>query len=820
MFRFLYCKLKLIVILVALFSLAGCNPMVGPEQDVQTNYSLLISGITLGQTFVADYDGLSGVNVFLAPGTPGDGKIVLHLRQDVSSQKDLAVGRLPVQSITSPAYYRFEFSPQPGTRHQYLYAFMEIQGEGSVQVGITSGTAYLDGSLYANHLPFDAQTTFSLSYQPQTVWSDVFSQVVKWIGLLVVGVFLFILPGWAILSLMWSGWKDKDWAERSALAAGMSLALYPLLFLWTDLVGLHLGALYAWIPASAALVILGWKHRHSIQRLPINVRQINIKDYHSLARQVLPDIVLVIILCLVFLVRFWSVRNLDVPMWGDSYQHTLITQLMLDHGGLFDSWKPYAELDTLTYHFGFHAAAAVLGWVTQLSAPKSVLWTGQILNGLAVLALYPLAVRIGGNRRAGIGAVLVTGLLISNPMSYVNWGRYTQLAGQTVLLLVVYLLWEALITRDHDWKLTALTWIALSGLALTHYRVLIFALLFIPAYYLLEVRKGNLVVSTMRVFFIGLGSFILFLPWFFHVYGGKLLTILRSQMTTLPQSSLPGLVDEYNSIGSLFRYLPPWVWISLPLVVAWGLWQRKKGVTLVSAWWLLLLLAANPAWFNLPGTGTLSNFAVFIAAYIPAGVLVGAALGWGLDAFNDCQPGNRKWIPLIACFMLICFGLWGAHQRLGDVDIDQYSLVTRPDLRAAVWLKDNTGADARFVVNNFFSFMGTLVVGSDGGWWLPLLAERQTNLPPTSYGIEEGESSNYYDMTNELAAEIDSRGITDPQVIAGLVANGFTHVYIGQRQGQVNYYGPMMLDPAVLQANDHFRVIYQQDRVWIFQIVP
>jgi len=40
---------------------------------------------------------------------------------------------------------------------------------------------------------------------------------------------------------LWSGWETYPWGVKLGLSIGLSLALYPLLLLWTDLVGLHLG---------------------------------------------------------------------------------------------------------------------------------------------------------------------------------------------------------------------------------------------------------------------------------------------------------------------------------------------------------------------------------------------------------------------------------------------------------------------------------------------------------------------------------------------------------------------------------------------------
>ena len=98
------------------------------------------------------------------------------------------------------------------------------------------------------------------------------------------------------------------------------------------------------------------------------------------ATLLLADLTLLGILVLIAGTRFWAVRRLAAPMWGDAYQHTMIAQLLVDHGGLFNSWAPYASLQSFTYHFGFHSAVAVFHWVTSLSLPQATLWTGQILT--------------------------------------------------------------------------------------------------------------------------------------------------------------------------------------------------------------------------------------------------------------------------------------------------------------------------------------------------------------------------------------------------------------------------------------------------------
>jgi hypothetical protein len=121
-------------------------------------------------------------------------------------------------------------------------------------------------------------------------------------------------------------------------------------------------------------------------------------------------------------------------------------------------------------------------------------------------------------------------------------------------------------------------------------------------------------------------------------------------------------------------------------------------------------------------------------------------------------------------------------------------------------------------VNTFFAYGDSVIVGSDGGWWLPLLAARQTNLPPINYGSEQGIRADYREWINALPRAFQENGIGDTSVLTEMKTRGITYVYIGQRQGRVNYAGPHVLKPAELLADARFRLVYQQDRVWVLEV--
>ena len=510
----------------------------------------------------------------------------------------------------------------------------------------------------------------------------------------------------------------------------------------------------------------------------------------------------------------------------------------------------------LTYHYGFHSLAAVFGWSAAMQAPQAVIWFGQILNGLAVLAVYPLATRISHSRWTGVIATLVGGLLVSMPMFYVNWGRYTQLAGQAIrieqsgtsragpqqrpshgingqaiLPAAVCLVWAALQGLGKERRVILLAGLTMGGLALTHYRVLILAILFVlPA--LLLVQKVSWRKQIIKILQVGVIGGLLFLPWFIHIYGGQILATFGKEISTSAGAN-SAAIEQYNSAGALTDYLPAVVWLVnrtmgealafhispaaalAAFAIAYALWRRERPALIASAWFMLVIVATNPAWLRLPGTGVISNFAILIAAYIPASMFIGAAGGWLIEAAPFQR--NRVFIGLLAVGM-VALGGWGGVQRLKDAQFDGYTLATRPDLRASAWIQANLPVEARFLVNSFPSYNGTIIAGSDGGWWLQFLSGRKTTLPPLLYVSEPPPDAQYIPSVNNLTGVIYNMGITAGETQTELAQRGIHFIYIGQKQGSAGYSGPYPIEPRVLAASSLFNVIYHQDRVWIFEI--
>jgi hypothetical protein len=704
--------------------LAGCSPVTRAEQAAISQSSLLPPRESLGQTLVANYDGLAGIEVYIDPkeASGGESALSLHLRASPAAQTDLASSVLPISEVDSPGYYRFSFAPIAPSSQGSFYFFVENNAGAALDLATAPGTAYLDGSLYANHQPQDAQLAFQLVYDAPRMAFGLLKEAAGWGWSLLLFAFLFGLPGWALLAAAWPGFGEHNWIERIALSSGVGLAIFPVMVLWTNLVGLHLGPLYAWIPPLAALGFLawqglfrqstpaqaagGWKRRLQLQRWPVLASKEH--DRAPFSMDVFwPDLSFIVLAGLIFAVRFWAVRSLPGGLWGDSYQHTLIVQLMLEHGGLFERWAPYADLTTFTYHFGFHTWAAVFQWLSGLPVASAVLHIGQILNGMSVIMLYPLALFLVRQRWAGVFAILVAGLLMPVPMDYTNWGRYTQLAGQVVLPAAVLLLFAlpgAAPSRPEagpaqrpapGWRLglllvTGLVW---SALAFTHYRVLILAVLMVPGYLLLVVPRVRWLAAAGQMLAAAVVAAGLFLPWFIRTMGGKMVAWLSVLVNKQPTA---GFSSEVSRVGSLPDYAAPVLWILLVLALAWAAWQRRTAFLVFGLWGVLAVIAANPGLILLPGNDIISNFTILIASYLLIGPLVGAFLGEGLAWLINCAGSWARALRLppvphlawgslasvLATAAILMLALLGTIDRSREVQPHLYALLTRPDVRA------------------------------------------------------------------------------------------------------------------------------------------
>jgi hypothetical protein len=480
---------------------------------------------------------------------------------------------------------------------------------------------------------------------------------------------------------------------------------------------------------------------------------------------------------------------------------------------------PYAPLSTFTYHFGFHGMAAWLHWLSGISVAQSVVVTGQIMSALAAPLAYVFTLRLFGTQRAALGAAFAVGLLSMFPAYYVNWGRYTQLAGQMVLpaaCIAWMLLLDRAVTLDVRpqalWRPLALAVIATAGTALNHYRIGAFAALFVIVYagYVLITR-----VRSPRAFLrliscgalAGGGAVLLTLPWLLRIREGALLRLAGYYLSTSTDIS-----NGYSAPDMARALANGMGWLALIGLLA-LLGARRWQALVLIGWAGLAWLAANPHLLGLNGSGILSNFAVIVAAYLVLAPLAGAGIA---AVFNTGERVVRAWpagaaaLPIALGAVLLAGGVY-VQARMVD---PTYSLYTHADDQAAGWIRSETPPNAKFFVNSFPAFGATVYAGSDGGWWLTLTAGRETNLEPMALGFEAADTTGYYQTVLDRNRAVLQHPIDSPAAAAALRAAGYSYLYDGPAANPPGEY----LDPARLNASPLYEQVYSQDGVTIWKV--
>jgi hypothetical protein len=619
-------------------------------------------------------------------------------------------------------------------------------------------------------------------------------------------------PGLALVFWLMA---DQDFTvfDRTVLGLGVSLAFYPIFLLLFHIAGLPVNA-----PVIGALVAVSWlgllwQLLPHLRKLSSTVRQpLALK----LEATTLAWLFLAIVLALSAYVRVAVVKDLKIPMWADSYHHTMISQLMIDNNGLFSSWLPYAPLKTFTYHFGFHSLVAGYHWLTGVAMPRSVIITGQMINVVVVLGCYLLAKYLTGKEWAGNVAALFVGLISPMPAYYFNWGRYTQLTGLAVLpiamVLLVYLLNQKTVNRG----VIFLTGFTIAGLGLSHYAVFVFFLLFggiFSLYKFIETRanKPRWRELVLKLGLVGVIGGVLSGPWLGNLLQGRSFFIAAK---IIERGANNTDIQAHNIIGSPTFFLGAHWYVLTLLAFGWAIWRREKWVILTAIWAVSLLLLANPYYVRLPGTGIINNFAVFISLFLPISVLLGNLAADGITGMQRWYP----WTVGVAVVLLLVLGVRGATFRLAALQPNR-QLVTEQDLQAMEWISQNTTKDAKFLVNDFLAYGNSTMVGSDAGWWLPLLANRQTNLPPLNYIKESAITSDYFDELRRFQQQTTMDRLLTEQGWQTLKEAGITHIYIGQQtEGPVWYTEEEPLDAQQLKASPYYQLTYHHDKVSILAV--
>ena len=784
----------------------ACNPIITNDQISKDNYKTLTSKYTIGQTFTARYDGLNIIQIFIkSVENTSDGKIFLRLFDNPTSSKVIAESSINIIDISKPGFYTFEFEPQDNSHNHYYYLELSTNCKCIINLSAGSYFSYINGGFYQNRVAKEMQSTFKLGYSTIYYYIGILKEFFIWFSVIILILFIFSLPGIAIIKIFFPNLEHLSWFQSFTISLGIGLSIYPILFLWSYFFRFNIGMWFAILPSFIGIIIILWRS-HFKFHIKINKPNFDFISFFLIAT-------------LISLTRYWQIRNLEAPMWGDSVQHTVMTQLILDHGGLFQSWLPYAPYKSLTVQFGFSLFSALYAWLLKINVLKAVLWMGQILNLIAILSLYPLALKISnGNHWAGLFTMILAGLSSPMPAYYVNWGRYAQLTGQAILPISILLTWFILESPPKKLSLfisqILISALVLAGMTLSYYRMPFFYASFIAAwgifefltiYSRIEFLKKKIPILLGIIFF----SIFFISPWLQNLRGGALSISLESGIVN--GSNWERIINDYKVWIEIEKYISIYLIIFTIISIIINIFKKNKNPLIIILWGMFLFSLPLLAFFHIPGLNFIQTFSVIISAYIPISLLS----GWSI--YPILELISNRWKLLLQIIILI-LAIPLAIKNRSISNPNTYALMTKPDINAMNWINRNTSPDAFFLVEGFRIYNGTSIVGSDAGWWIPLMTHRQNNIPPQYALFNEKPITPYQNQAFiNLIANLESHPVNTIDAKVILCDYPITHVYIGQRRGSVGDGAQALFQPLDLLSTPWFHQVYHRDGVYIFR---
>jgi hypothetical protein len=816
-----YCqkyRYELIVLLFLSFLFSGCASLPDPE-TAQVNYSNPIVSLgkepgqasSVAQEILPRHNRMNSIMLWLSgPVQAASQEAPTFTFQLFSEQspgdKPLyqASFRLIHPDFNGP--FRITFPPQTDSAGKKFFIRLSPVN-GTLLVWGKPGEAYVGGRTLIDNRWEQGDIAFSITYQYHVfVLKEDLERLFSTIWVAFPAVILLLMPGLLIFDLI-SAWIRYHFWERLAISAGLSLAISPLIILWSNTVGIR------WSRSTAigiavfltAIVVLRFLWKKPWRR------EMHIQS---------SDIALFGILLLSLFVRAIIVRDLTVPPWVDSVHHAYITRQIQEQGGVLISYEPDFQIHPTAYHPGFHATFALFQWITNLDIPTAMLIFGQILNWIAVLSAYLFAKAIVKNQWAGTCAALAAGLLMPLPAYLTSWGRYTHLAGMIIFAALVALS-ESLLSnhakatdKANLQKSTQTTWrrqilllivcsIGLSGLSLVHYRVVAFLGIWWLSVIICSLTDTKAFFWKVRsLFAIGLLSLVLNAPWI---------------LSTIRNTFLPNIGFEEQNLADLFQGFDPSLimaasgpFVLFAATIGFILLAIKQPriILTMCVWIVLMFFMANLSALGMPGGKFVNNLSVEITLFLPISLAAGYAPARISQISTDLL--NRHWtnilrIPVITG--LVATSLIGFNRLLPILNPTTV-LAHQSDINAIQWIENYILKEEAFLINPHNWGYG-LCTGADGGYWIMPLAGNLTYPPPILYGF--GSQHSIVKITD--LCDLTRRNADKPEELHSLMRQTqIKYIYIGSKGG--------VLSPQTFKNHRLFRERYAKDGVWIFEIVP
>ena len=601
---------------------------------------------------------------------------------------------------------------------------------------------------------------------------------------------VLFLPGAALLA--WDRAAKRDPLEWAAEAGGASLALTALVAAVLFWLNIQLSAI--WLGVLYVVTLSAWL-----------LAQLQRRQFWCITPAGLGA--LAVMLALIAW-RLYQARSLALPAWTDAVQHTLLVRLVLEHGGLPQSWLPYLPVPEY-YHFGFHVIAASFTAISQLELTQAVLVFGQVLNAVVGLSVYRLAKVLWGDWKRALLAALLVGFAFHMPAYYLTWSRDTLLAGLVLLPLAIATALEIYRGRRSRWAMIQLV-LYTAGICFSHYLVTLLLALFFVCLGVAEVinvlKSRRLLDFRWQPFAGALIGVLVALPWLLRVWQYSQGMASVDIANPFDPSQAQGLLSTLSYIGYLLSPLRNYVLLGLAglgLVLSLVLRPRQPGAAATAAWALLL------AFFSTPYAPRFNPFRpdlVAIVLFLPAALFVPYLIGV-LAEWLARIPWKFAPRAALALALLVSGGLvgWGVAET-GDILNPVTVIATQADVDALHWIEANTPQTARFYINAVF-WQGSLYRGVDGGYWILPATGRFDLVAPLAISFGPSEEVARYEGWAERATRVTTCDAGFWSLVQDASLN---YVYVRDGVGS--------LSASRLDSCQGLDLVYRQAGVSIYEI--
>ncbi len=621
------------------------------------------------------------------------------------------------------------------------------------------------------------------------------------IRILLVSSCLLLVPGWFILvvSGLWRRWRGiQGWF----LAFGVSIAFYPVLYyaLRTLLPMVQLGRNKLWLMLAIMLLATIW----------VLHRQISKPGKWSRWGWLV-----LLVLALTLFTRLWLAHLYPYPAWTDSLHHSILTQLTASNGQIPTNMLPYDSATTSMYHLGLYALSAPLQILAEIPAHSALLWMGQILNGLCGVGVFLLLERKVG-RLGAITGMVIAGLVSIMPAYYFNWGRYTQVGAQSILLIAALVTWEAIRAWRKEWPINkaGLIWLTVlaalfnAGVFLVHFQVAGYTLPLLVVIVWVEFiqaarEKKRIWLTLMAGLVIAVISLLLILPALlpaFDVYYGIRATTAPDDVTRLENIFYFSWQGVFAQTGKL------WFLLLAGFSLLIGLTKKpREFIVTVFLWLVLMLLEGFLYLLDIPLLAFTNLSGILIMLYLPISLIVGNA---AQTVYGWTPKPLRIITELVLLVVVVAGGAWGAVKRVEMIEPAR-QLMTLEDEQAMAWIAVNTPEDAVFAVNSEMWLPG-YSIGTDGGYWIPYFTSRETTS-----GTMLGILSDANDQQKTVAET--KQNIADQQMGLDMLCElGVTFAYQGAKpvfSGTSMDFDKLLTLPEVIS-------VYHNENVQVLRLCP